>query len=58
MKIPIALGELGLDYDLALLKRQPAVLRSAELRAINLNARILALRHRLTSGETITLFVS
>lgn len=58
IKIPIALEELGLDYDLALLKLEPAVLRSAEFRAINPNAKIPALRHLLASGETITLFES
>lgn len=58
IKILIALEELGLDYDLALLKLEPAVLRSAEFRAINPNARIPALCHRLASDETITLFES
>lgn len=58
IKIPIALEELGLDYDLALLKLEPAVLRSAEFRAINPNAKIPALHHRLASGEAITLFES
>jgi GSH-dependent disulfide-bond oxidoreductase len=58
VKIPIALEEIRVGYDMSVMRLDPASLLAPEYLAINPNAKIPALRHRLPSGEHISLFES
>lgn len=58
IKIPIALEEIGADYTLRMVGLDPAILRSPEFLALNPNAKIPAIRHRLPDGGMVNLFES
>lgn len=58
IKVPIALEELGIDYEIERVALGSPFLQSPSFRALNPNGKIPALRHRLPSGEIVTLFES
>jgi GSH-dependent disulfide-bond oxidoreductase len=58
IKVPIALEELGVRYELRKIAIGSADLRSAEYLAINPNAKIPAIRHNEGGDEPVTVFES
>ena len=58
IKVPIALEELGVPYDLRKIALGSADLRSAEYLRINPNAKIPAIRHLNGSDAPVTVFES
>jgi GST-like protein len=58
LKVPIALEELGVPYDLRKMELSSADLRSAEFLRINPNAKIPAIRHLADDTTPITVFES
>jgi GSH-dependent disulfide-bond oxidoreductase len=58
IKIPIALEELGIPYDLRKMELGSGDLRSTEFLRINPNAKIPAIRHHAGGDQPVTLFES
>lgn len=58
IKVPIALEELGVPYELRKIALGSPDLRAAEYLRINPNAKIPAIRHRNSEGNAVTLFES
>jgi GSH-dependent disulfide-bond oxidoreductase len=58
IKVPIALEELGVAYELRPMALGSADLQSAEFLRINPNAKIPALRHDIGSNAPVTVFES
>lgn len=58
IKVPIALEELGVPYELRKIALGSPELRSAEYLAINPNAKIPAIRHHEGGNEPVTVFES
>ena len=58
IKVPIALEELGVPYELRIIALGSPDLRSVEYLAINPNAKIPAIRHHDGSDAPITVFES
>lgn len=58
IKVPIALEELGVSYDLTKMDLGSADLRSAEYLRINPNAKIPAIRHVADDTTPVTVFES
>ena len=58
IKVPIALEELGVPYELRKIAMGSADLRSAEYLRINPNAKIPAIRHQAGGDAPVTVFES